>query len=192
MRRVILAGLCAALLAIPLSTAHAQRGAQRRGLWLGGGLGLGSGKLSCSVCRSDRSSGTAGYLRVGLTVSKAVLVGVEADGWYKSQDQVDQMLTAVHAVAFLYPRPSSGLFVKAGLGISQFSAKDDRDKVSSQALSIQVGAGYEMLLGHSFSVVPYLTFLGSTGGDVRFNNTVSSTLSANTSLIQAGIGLTLH
>lgn len=192
MRRVILAGLCAALLAIPVSTAHAQRGAQRKGLWLGAGLGLGSGKLSCSVCRTDRSSGTSGYLRGGFTLNKSVLLGIEADAWYRSQDQVDQMLTSVNAVGLLYPRPASGFYLKGGLGVSWFSAKDDRDKVSNQALSFQVGAGWEFLVGHSFSIVPYLNVLGSTGGSVRFNNTVSTALSANTSLLQAGIGLTLH
>jgi hypothetical protein len=46
-------------------------------------------------------------------------------------------------------------------------------------------------MGRGLSIVPYANFLGSTGGDVRFNDTVSG-LSANTSLLQFGVGLTLH
>jgi len=94
-------------------------------------------------------------------------------------------------VVLLYPKPTSGFYLKTGLGISQFSAKDNTDKVSSQALSGQVGLGYEVAMGRGLSIVPYANFLGSSGGDVRFNDTVSG-LSANTSLLQFGVGLTLH
>ncbi|HXI20928.1 MAG TPA: autotransporter outer membrane beta-barrel domain-containing protein, partial [Gemmatimonadales bacterium] len=72
-----------------------------------------------------------------------------------------------------------------------FSAKDNQDEVSSHALAGQVGVGYEVPMGRSLSIVPFANFLGSTGGNIRFNNTVTD-LSANTSLLQFGVGLTLH
>ncbi len=191
MRSPLMAGLAAALLLLPVAPVSAQHAAERHGVWIGAGVGLGSAKLSCDVCRSDRTGGTAGYLRAGATITKAVLVGLEATGWYKSRDDIDQLLGSLQAVVLLYPRPSSGLYVKTGIGISQFSAKDDQDEVSSQALSMQFGVGYEVAMGRGMSIVPYANFLGSTGGDVRFNDTVSG-LSANTSLLQFGVGLTLH
>jgi outer membrane protein with beta-barrel domain len=191
MRSPLMAGLAAALLLLPVTTLSAQHAAERHGVWIGAGLGLGSARLSCDVCRSGRTGGTAGYLRAGATVTRAVLVGLEATGWYKSQNDVDQLLGSLQAVVLLYPRPASGFYLKTGLGISQFSAKDNQDEVSSQALSMQFGVGYEVAMGRGMSIVPYANFLGSTGGDVRFNDTVSG-LSANTSLLQFGVGLTLH
>lgn len=191
MRSPLTAALAGALLLVSATSLVAQRAAERHGVWIGGGIGLGSARLSCEVCRTGRTGGTAGYLRAGATVSKAVLVGLEATGWYRSESDIDQLLGSLHAVVLLYPRPASGLYIKTGLGLSQFSAKDDQDEVSSQALSGQIGVGYEVSMGRGLSIVPYATFLGSTGGDVRFNDTVSG-LSANTSLLQLGVGVTLH
>lgn len=191
MRSPLMAGLAAGLLLLPMATLSAQKAAERHGVWVGAGLGLGSAKLSCDVCRTNRTGGTAAYLRAGATVTRSVLVGLEATGWYKSKNDVDQLLGSLQAVVLLYPRPASGFYLKTGLGISQFSAKDNQDEVSSQALSMQFGVGYEVAMGRGMSIVPYANFLGSTGGDVRFNNTVSG-LSANTSLLQFGVGLTLH
>jgi hypothetical protein len=186
-----MAALAGALLLTSASTLAAQKAAERHGIWVGAGIGLGSAKLSCDICRLDRTGGTSGYLRAGATISKAILVGLEATGWYKSRSDVDQLLGSLQAVVLLYPKPASGFYLKTGLGISQFSAKDNDDEVASQALSMQFGVGYEVAMGRGMSIVPYANFLGSTGGDVRFNDTVSG-LSANTSLLQVGVGLTLH
>jgi len=191
MRSPLMAALAGALLLTSTTSLSAQRAAERHGVWVGAGVGLGSARLSCDICRIDRTGGTAGYLRAGATISKSILVGLEATGWYKSKSDIDQLLGSLHAVVLLYPKPASGFYLKSGLGISQFSAKDDQDEVSSQALSVQFGVGYEVAMGRGLSIVPYANFLGSTGGDVRFNDTVSG-LSANTSLLQFGVGLTLH
>ena len=61
----------------------------------------------------------------------------------------------------------------------------------SQAPAGTVSVGYEVAMSQSLSIVPYANFLGSTGGHIRFNDTISG-VSAKTSLIQLGVGLTLH
>jgi hypothetical protein len=191
MRSPLTAALAAALLLVFTTSLAAQRVGDRRGIWLGAGLGMGSARLSCTVCRENRDGGTSGYLRAGATVSKRLLLGLEATAWYKSQGDVDQLLGSLQAVAFLYPRATSGFYLKTGIGLSNYSAKDSDDKVSSQALAGQIGVGYEVAMSRSLSIVPYANFLASTGGDVRFNDTISG-ISAKTSLIQIGVGLTLH
>jgi hypothetical protein len=173
------------------STMSAQGVAERRGFWFGAGVGMGSARLSCSICRSGRDGGGSGYLRVGATLTRQLLLGAETLIWYHSQNSVDYLLGTVQAVAYLYPMRNSGLYIKTGLGIAQYSAKDANDKVSTQALAGQVGAGYEVAVGKSMSIVPFANFMGTSGSDVRFNDTVSN-LSANTSLIQVGVGITLH
>lgn len=184
--------LTASILVSSVTALQAQGGvAEHRGFWFGAGVGLGSARLSCSICRSGRDGGTSGYLRVGATVTPRLLVGAETVVWYHSQDQIDYLLGSLQAIVVLYPLKKSGLYFKTGLGIAQYSAKDDDDKVSSQALAGQFGAGYEIPISRSMSIVPYANFIGSSGADVRFNDTVSG-LSANTSLIQVGVGITLH
>ncbi len=191
MRRFSCAALVASLVLMSAPGLQAQRVANRHGVWFGGGVGLGSARLSCTVCRAGRDGGTSGYLRVGATVTRQLLLGGETVIWYHTQSNVDYLLASVQAVVFLYPMPSSGFYIKTGLGIAQYSAKDPTDKVSSQALAGQIGIGYEMAVGRAMSIVPFANFLGTTGADVRFNDTVSG-LGAKTSLIQVGVGLTLH
>jgi hypothetical protein len=191
MRSPLRAALAAALLLLSAAPLEAQRTSLRRGMWVGGGIGIGSARLSCEICRSSRDGGTSGYLRAGMTVNRSILVGLEGIVWYKTANSIDQLLGSLQAVVLLYPKPASGFYLKTGLGIAQYSAKDNTDKVSSQALAGQIGIGYEVPMGRGLSIVPFANFLGSTGGDVRFNDTVSG-LSANSSLIQFGVGVTLH
>jgi hypothetical protein len=191
MRRFSCAALIASLVLMSATPLEAQRVANRQGLWFGGGVGIGSARLSCTVCRAGRDGGTSGYLRVGATVTKQLLLGAETMIWYHSQANVDYLLGSVQAVVLLYPMTNSGFYIKTGLGIAQYSAKDPNNKVSSQALAGQVGVGYEVAIGRAMSIVPYANFLGTSGADVRYNDTISG-FGANTSLIQVGVGLTLH
>ena len=169
----------------------AQRVPVRSGFWFGGGVGMGSARLSCSICRGGRDGGTSGYLRLGATITPQILIGGEATVWYHTQNSVDFLLGSVQAVLYMYPKKNSGFYIKTGFGLAQYSAKDSVDKISTQAIAAQVGVGYEVLVSHNLSIVPYANFLGTSGSDMRFNDTVSG-LSANTSLIQVGLGLTLH
>ena len=191
MRRISRAALVASLFVLSASGLQAQRAASHRGVWLGGGIGMGSARLSCTVCRSGRDGGGSGYLRIGATVTPQLLIGGEALAWYHSAGNLSFLLGSVQAVVFLYPMPTSGFYIKTGFGLAQYSAKDPNNKISSQALAGQVGVGYELAVGRGMSIVPYANFLGTTGADVRFNDTVSG-LGAKTSLIQVGVGLTLH
>jgi hypothetical protein len=183
------AALVASLLVLTGSPAVAQ--VERSGFWFGAGVGMGSARLSCSICRGGRDGGTSGYLRLGATLTKRMLLGAEATVWYHSANSVDFLLGSVQGVVYLYPMRNNGFYIKTGLGMAQYSAKDNDDKISTQALAGQVGVGYEVPIGHTMSIVPFANFLGTSGADVRFNDTVND-LSANTSLIQLGVGITLH
>ena len=99
MRWIAPAALALGLLAATRSPVEAQRAATtpRHGLWVGAGLGLGSAQLTCSVCQGGRDRGTTGYLRIGTTLGKNVLIGAETNVWYHSQSQVDYLLAALSA-----------------------------------------------------------------------------------------------
>lgn len=183
--------LTSVLLSAAVARAEAQRVAERHGFWFGGGVGMGSARLSCSICRGGRDGGLSGYLRLGATVTPQLLIGGETTIWYHTENAVDYLLGSVQAVVYLYPVKRSGFYLKSGFGLAQYSAKDSTDKLSSQALAAQIGVGYEVAVGSSMSIVPYANLLATSAADLRFNSTVSS-LSAKTSLLQIGLGITLH
>lgn len=191
MRSPLTAALAAGLLLISVSSATAQSVATHKGLWLGAGLGVGSARLSCQICQGNRGGGTSGYLRTGFTITPQMLVGLEGTAWYRTAEDVDHLLGSLQAVFFFYPQARSGLYIKTGLGLAQYSAKDGDDKISSQAFAGSIGLGYEIRVSSGLSFVPYANFLGSAGADVRLNDNIAG-LAANTSLIQFGLGLTLH
>ncbi len=191
MRWIHRAALIASVAVLATTPLEAQRVASRAGFWFGGGLGMGSARLSCSICRAGRDGGTSGYLRVGATVTPQLLIGAESLLWYHSEASIDYLLGSVQAVVLLYPSKTNGLYIKTGLGIAQYSAKDSDDDASTQALAGQIGVGYEVLVGRGMSLVPFANFMGTAGADLRFNDTVSG-LSANTSLFQLGVGVTFH
>lgn len=183
--------LIAPLLLALAAELHAQGPASHGGAWIGGGVGLGSTQFSCSICRSGRGGGASGYLRAGGTITPQLLLGGETLVWYRSQGDLSYRLGSVQAVAFFYPKPNSGFYLKAGLGVARYTAMDPRDRVSSQALAAQVGVGYELAIGHAFSIAPYANLLRTTATNVRFNSTVPG-LGNSPRLLQVGVGLTLH
>jgi hypothetical protein len=170
---------------------QAQAPARPHGAWLGAGIGVGSGRLSCKICVGDRESGTAGYLRAGVAVTRRFLLGAETLVWYSS-GSVDQLIYAFQAIAFVYPSRRSGFYLKAGLGWARYAADDDDGgEVATRALAAQAGIGLEVPVARGVSLVPFANLMGTTGADLEVNDTVSDQ-SANTSLIQVGLGLTLH
>lgn len=191
MRRIHRAALVVSLLLAPPAALGAQEAGSHHGFALGAGLGHGSAQLTCSICQGGRDGGTSGFLSAGYAVTSRIRLGAEVLAWYKGGQQVDYLLTSAHLIAVLYPLAGNGLFIKTGFGIAKYAAEDDTDAVKTKAFAGQVGVGYEVPVGRGFSLVPFANFLGTAGGDVRFNNTVSN-LSANTSLIQVGIGIGLN
>ena len=191
MRCMLRAVLVTTVLVLAASELSAQRAAAHSGVWFGAGLGMGSARLSCTICRAGRDGGTSGYLRVGATLTPRFLLGGESAIWYHSENDMSFLLGSVLAVVYLYPMKNSGFYLKTGLGVAQYSAKDQNDEISTQALAGQIGVGYEVMVARNLSIVPFANFQGTAGADVRLNNTVSD-LSANTSLIQVGLGITMH
>ena len=65
---------------------------ERRGFWIGFGLGGDSSGIDCFSCSTDRTSGQSGHLRLGGTLSQSVQLGVETNDWINSDQGVDESL----------------------------------------------------------------------------------------------------
>jgi hypothetical protein len=185
--------LCATALVLAAPAVAAQT---RGGLWFGGGIGLGFGRARCDVCMNDRNGAISGYARLGGTISPAFLLGIEADGWTRSEEDLRFDMGAIHAVGLWYPSPTSPWFVKVGFGVIGYRLDDDDgdedqdDAITAFSVGGQFGAGYDLHLAGGVSVTPFVNFLGSIGAELKQQDDTLADVSLT--LIQIGLGLTLN
>jgi hypothetical protein len=191
MRR-IKAGLVAGLMlsALASSPGTAQQLAHHQGFWVGAGLASALSDVSCDVCVNDSKSMISGYLRGGITLSPKLLLGLELIAADNSEDGVNERSLGLSVVGYLYPT-RSGLFLKGGLGLLKYRADDDTDELTSTLLAGQVGAGYELQLSPRLSIAAFSTLMATANGDLDFNGT-KVTDDLNVTLVQFGLGVTLH
>jgi hypothetical protein len=154
------------------SSASAQKAQTRQGFWIGGGLGYGS--LGCDGC--DRVGAPSGYLKLGGTLRQNILLGVETNGWTKSELGNRLTMGNVSGAVYWYPMTTNGMFVKAGAGYSVL----DNGFASTSGFGLLGGVGYDVRVGRNLSVTPVANwFRGSFDGG-----------SAN--VLQIGLGVTSH
>lgn len=181
MRRIIGVTFLTFALGIVLAqpTAAQERPQTREGFFIGFGLGWGS--LGCSECSGERESGFSGYFKLGGTVDEQLLLGFETNGWVKEEDGVTLSQGNGSAVAYLYPQPESGFFIKGGLGLSTLDLSvSGFGSDSETGFGLVGGVGYDARVGADFSLSPYANIVyGSFDG-------------GSTNVFQAGVGLTWH
>jgi hypothetical protein len=169
-------GFTAFLAVLLASSASAQQAQTRQGFWIGGGLGYGS--LGCEGC--DRVGAPSGYLKLGGTLRQNILLGVETNGWTKSEQGVRLTMGNVSGAVYWYPMATTGLFVKAGAGYSVLAASSDIASDSESGFGLLGGVGYDVRVGRNLSITPVANwFRGNFSGG-----------SAN--VLQIGMGVTSH
>ncbi len=166
-------GLSALLTALLATTAFAQQAQTRQGFWIGGGLCYGS--LGCQGC-GDRVGAPSGYLKLGGTLRENILLGVETNGWTKSEAGNRLTMGNLSGAVYWYPMTTNGMFVKAGAGYSVL----DSGLASTSGFGLLGGVGYDVRVGRNLSITPVANwFRGSFNGG-----------SAN--VLQIGMGVTSH
>lgn len=162
----------------------------RDGLWVGGGVGGSSTRITCQVCTAERATGLAAYVQVGGTVSPRTRVGLEGTGWLKDDLGLNQKVGSLSLATYFHPR-QRGLFFKAGPSVLIYRATDDDDnEARSRSFGAIVGLGYELPTGGSWVLTPAITVHASSFG--RMENEEGDVISrdVNLSLIQLSIGVT--
>jgi len=165
-------GWCA-LLGLSLATrVSAQEASARQGFWIGGGLGYGS--IGCDGC--DRLGGASGYLKLGGTLRENVLLGVEMNGWAKSEFGQTMAMGNMSGAVYWYPMSTAGLFVKGGLG---YSVVDD-GFMSETGLGLLGGVGYDVRVGRNLSLTPVANWYRGSFNSGALN------------VFDVGLGITSH
>lgn len=158
--------LCAAALGLTVPGAHAQRPAEpavrHQGFWIGFGLGAG-----LNLDLDEGREGAAGYLRLGGTVNRHLLIGGELVAWAREENNVTLSQGNVTGTVYLYPGPTGGLFAKSGLGFGSITFETSSTTsgttrtvtVTESGVGATFGVGYDLRLGNNFYLTPNLDVL---------------------------------
>jgi hypothetical protein len=152
------------------------------------GISKGAGALTCTFCNDEGKDGIAGMVGIETPFRRAIKLGFEADWWLHSGGGSSRSVFAAMPVFHLYLSPASRAFFKAGLGIGRFTASSDEEELRATALSGVVGVGYEFRLANRSALVPYLSWVRGTGGDMRLNGALVTPY-GGLSLLQYGVAL---
>lgn len=163
----------------------------RQGFGGGIGLGIGSAQVTCDDCDDSRESGLSGFLRLGGYVTPGLLLGLESNGWVRSEAGVDEQLGYLSGVAVVYPDSRQTWFFKGGLGYSMHRAESATDELTVSGVAVSVGTGVDIPLSRSVALSPYANYLRTFSGTVRLNG-VDAGLTVGVNVIQAGLAVTWY
>lgn len=166
---------------------HAGR-ARRNGFWFSAGIGAGAESFDArdGLGWSDGKGGGSGYVKLGGTVSRSLLLGAEGQVWaasYSGQN-FDRSLGSLMGIAQLYPSPTGGFWLRGGLGFAHDNLRTytssgiivDRDL---NGTAYAFGLGYDFPVNRHVSITPSLDLLAQ---DYRTHRE---------RVINFGIGITL-
>ena len=177
-------------------TAPGGAGAQRASLraesfWVGAGVGTTWLRVSCSICRSDRGTALSGYVALGGSAGRRVLIGAEATGRAKRDGAVRETVWGFGAVTYWYLNPRRRqLYWKVGAGVQLYRIDDGQDVLTASPVGVQFGIGWEHPLNRHLRLVPSATLnVASWGGPLKFNG-ASSVEDIALTTVQLGLGVT--
>jgi peptidoglycan-associated lipoprotein len=162
------------------------------------GLGTGSASFSCDGCGSQRSSGLAAQLGLGIAVRPSIVLSADVNRWTTdyadSRGSANARMLFVSAAAQWYPRSTSSLFVKGGVGMA--SIEDDvnrtalgRTDITASAPALVLGAGWSFPLRGGWAATPYASLNYSMKGTQSINGVASSQKFGGT-LMHVGVAAT--
>jgi hypothetical protein len=162
-----------------------------RRLWGALSLGNATASLACSICRDVSDRSVAAGLTVGVRQTSRLYLGLQLDGWYRYSGGQNERVYAIGPLAQYYPMAKRQLFVRLGLGVSEFLATDEDDDLSSRSVAVQVGTGYDFVISRSYLLTPFASYMRGAGGRLRLNGE-RATLPAGVKLLQYGLQITLR
>jgi hypothetical protein len=191
-RTLLRSSIVVAVLLLFATVLEAQHPQVRKGFWIGFGIGYGSAKPTCDSCGPTTSEGSwTGHIRLGGTMSPHVLLGGDIDAWTKSESGGTLSLGNVTAAVYYYPTPTSGLFLKGGIGGSAFNGDFGGVSADGAGYGITLGAGYDLRVGTNVSLTPVANLMWGNVGDIKSSGSVVISGWKQT-IFEFGLDVTFH
>lgn len=190
MRKVVWSGLLLTVLAV--TSLRAQDAPQRKGFWIGFGVGPG---VNLAQGLDDKSLwGGNGYIRLGGTPKSNLLLGFEAIGWAVDYKHVTLSRGNAHLVTMWYPNVASGFYLKGGIGGASIARRTESGNsettTSKGGFGMGLGTGYELKIGRNIYLVPSADLL------LQFfekdTDPVLGNIPGTNTLLLFNLGLTWH
>lgn len=180
-----------AVLACTASASRAQYPQRRDGFWIGFGIGYGSANVSCDNCTTgSRIDGYTGFLRLGGSPSRNVLIGASLSGWTHRLRGVNESMGNITASLFYYPVTTSGFFVTGGLGFAGYDISSSPE-VNGSGWGFTAGAGYDVRVGRKISLTPVVNYAYGALGEFDVPGLGTRT-GWKQNVIDVGLGVTFH
>ncbi len=181
--------LASALLIAGASAVDAQRPQRRSGFWIGLGTGYGLASASCKSCSAGlEGTESTSYIRLGGTLSQRFLLGVEFSDWEGSVQGLKESREISTLTGYYYPFAHAGLFIKGGVGSSQYRAPD----VSSSGWALVSGAGYDLRVFSNISVTGTLNYWHGSLGRVVDDRQLQLGTGYRQDIVDFSVGITIH
>ncbi len=146
------------LLGLP-AVARAENPPIRQGFFLGGGLGGGSAATTTDGETSDREGGAGVSLRLGYAFTPQLGLGLESNGWAKSENGVTVTFTTYTAALSFF---QEGLVLRAGVGGGDVSVEETvhstKATVTQSGFGLTAGAAYEFRVARKFAIGPQVDY----------------------------------
>lgn len=162
---------------------------RRSGFWISGGLGAGSESFDANdgLGWSDDKGGGMAFIKLGGTVSRSFLVGVEGNIWAARYygSGYDRSLGSLMVMGQWYPAAASGFWLRGGVGWArddlQIYGGNPGNLVTQQnGTAFAVGLGFDVPVGRKVSITPLLDLQTQ-----RYRT-------HDERIVSVGIGVTLH
>lgn len=180
------------LVALTAGSLAAQDVPERKGFWIGFGLGAG---VNLSQGLDDKSLwGGNGYIRLGGTPKSNLLLGGEAIGWTVDYKSVTLSRGNVHFVALWYPNVRSGFYLKGGIGGASIARHKESGNTTTTTtkggFGAGLGTGYELKIGRNIYLVPSADLL--IQAFEKETDPVLGDIPGTNTLLLFNLGLTWH
>ncbi len=171
---------------------RAQHPQVREGFWIAFGPGYGSSHFNCTGCTGETKSGPTFDVRLGGTLKPYLLLGGDLSAWTHSENGVSETFGTAAFTGYFYPKVQSGLFVKAGAGISTAHFEAAGQTAYGTGIGGLFGAGYDIRVGRNVSITPNVQFQYGAVGNIKFPSGGTYFASLSQSLIAGGVEVTFH
>jgi len=182
------------LLIVTMPALSAQHPQTREGFWIGLGGGWGDAVLSCSpncnFTQAAKGGAATAWLKLGGTLRRDVLLGVELNAWVKSVSGSTESVGNASAAVYYYLMPDGGLFLKGGVGYATFRPTSG-STTSGSGFGAIAGAGYDVRIGRNTSLTLVANFLFGDDGHVTGGG-LTVPQAVKHSVIELGVGITFH